>query len=502
MNELYKDIIEVRRNVFSEITRIAYSDEDLMEALENAPMKILPGEVTERRDSIFKERAIVGEQLRLALGLPVRKASEFRRITEGINAVDVTDRVYEAPLVNIIPFACNACPTKSLEVTPNCRKCVAHPCIQVCPMKAISMGETQTHIDKEKCIRCGKCKDVCPYSAIIQYDRPCAKACGVNAIGSDEYGRAQIDYTKCVSCGQCMAHCPFGAIADKSQIYQLIKSMRNKKEKHIAIVAPAFVSQFGAKIKPAQVFEGIKRLGFDNVVEVGLGADIETIKEAMEYLHEVPEKLPYMTTSCCPAWVSMVHNMFPEVEAQVSNALSPMKSTVEHIRKEEPNVKIVFVGPCVAKKLEALGEEMRLYVDFVITFEELMGMFVGKNIELSEIEVEDVINDASSLGRGFAQAGGVAGAVKELLGEIAPDKEVLLEAADGLSECVKMARAAKAGKKKGYLLEGMACPGGCIAGAGTLSAYNTAQRALASFMKEAEHKSPTTNPLVGYEKAE
>lgn len=254
MNELYKDIIEVRRNVFSEITRIAYSDEDLMEALENAPMKILPGEVTERRDSIFKERAIVGEQLRLALGLPVRKASEFRRITEGINAVDVTDRVYEAPLVNIIPFACNACPTKSLEVTPNCRKCVAHPCIQVCPVKAISMGETQTHIDKEKCIRCGKCKDVCPYSAIIQYDRPCAKACGVNAIGSDEYGRAQIDYTKCVSCGQCMAHCPFGAIADKSQIYQLIKSMRNKKEKHIAIVAPAFVSQFGAKIKPAQVF--------------------------------------------------------------------------------------------------------------------------------------------------------------------------------------------------------------------------------------------------------
>ena len=496
MNQLYTDIIQIRQNVFAEITRIAYSDEDLIEALENAPMKILPGEVSERRQSIFKERAIVGERLRLTLGLPVRKASEFRRLSEGIKAIDETERVYEAPLVNVIPFACNACPTKALEVTSTCRQCMAQPCIQVCPVGAITMGETQTHIDKEKCIKCGKCKEACPYNAIIQYDRPCAEACGVNAIGSDEYGRALIDHDKCVSCGQCMAHCPFGAIADKAQIYQLVKSIRNKKQKHIAIVAPAFVSQFGDKITPAQVFEGIKMLGFDDVVEVGLGADIATINEAKEFLHVVPNELPYLATSCCPAWVSMVNKMFPEVVPQVSDALSPMKFTVQHIRKTDPDVKIVFVGPCVAKKLEALGEEMKSYVDFVITFEELMGMFVGKGIDLAAIETDNVVNDCSAIGRGFAQAGGVAGAVQAYIKEIEPERELMLEAADGLHDCVKLARLAKAGKKNGYLIEGMGCPGGCIAGAGTLAPYNKAQKALNNFMKAAEYQSPTQNPLL------
>ena len=237
-------------------------------------------------------------------------------------------------------------------------------------------------------------------------------------------------------------------------------------------------------------------LGFDDVVEVGLGADIATINEAKEFLHVVPNELPYLATSCCPAWVSMVNKMFPEVVPQVSDALSPMKFTVQHIRKTDPDVKIVFVGPCVAKKLEALGEEMKSYVDFVITFEELMGMFVGKGIDLAAIETDNVVNDCSAIGRGFAQAGGVAGAVQAYIKEIEPERELMLEAADGLHDCVKLARLAKAGKKNGYLIEGMGCPGGCIAGAGTLAPYNKAQKALNNFMKAAEYQSPTQNPLL------
>lgn len=496
MYELYSDIINIRRKVFSEVARIAYSDENVVPAMGKAIIKIVPGEVANYRDSIFKERAIAGELLRLTLGLPVRTAAELGVLAEGIDEVDVAKRMYKPPLVNVIPFACEACPTKTYEVTDNCRKCLAHPCIQVCPVNAISMKKNKTEIDKEKCIRCGRCKEACPYSAIIMYDRPCAKACGVNAITSDHLGRAKIDEEKCVSCGMCISHCPFGAISDKSQIYQLIKSIK-QGGKHLAIVAPAFVSQFGPVVSPEQVFEGIRRLGFDDVMEVGLGADIETIKEAMEYINEVPDKIPYMGTSCCPSWAAMVSKMFPELTKYISDSATPMIATAKYIKKNDTDAKIVFIGPCISKKLEALGEKVQEYVDFVITFEELMGMFVSKDIELSELEVDEKINDSSSLGRGFAESGGVANAVKNVIAELDPGKVVLYEKANGLHECVKMLRLAKAGKKNGYLLEGMACEGGCIGGPGTLASLARAQKALKNFKDAAEYQTPMANPLVG-----
>lgn len=495
MFEIYTDVIKIRRKVFAEVARLAYSDEDLAKGLGEAIIKIIPGEVANYRDSIFKERAIVGELLRLTLGLPVRTAAELGRLAEGVDEVDVGHRIYQAPLVNVISFACEACPTKTFEVTSNCRKCLAHPCINVCPVGAISMHRNSTYIDQDKCIRCGRCKEVCPYAAIIMYDRPCAAACGVNAIGSDHLGRATIDNEKCVSCGQCQAHCPFGAIGDKTQIYQLIKSMRNGG-KHLAIVAPAFISQFGPMVSPSQVFEGIKQLGFDDVMEVGIGADIEAIKEAKEFIDEVPRVVPYMATSCCPSWASMVEKLFPDQRRYISDSATPMIATAKHIRKNHSDAKIVFIGPCVSKKLEALQENVSHYVDFVITFEELMGMFVAKDIELGELEVEEEINNASSLGRGFAMSGGVAAAVEGVIKNMDPDREVLYERADGLHECVKLIRLAKAGRKDGYLLEGMACQGGCIGGPGTLASIQRARKALMEFQKQSQYKIPMDNPLI------
>lgn len=500
MYELYGDIINIRRKVFSEVARFAYADEPVAKAMGEAIIKIVPGEVANHRDSIFKERAIVGERLRLTLGLPVRTAAELGVLADGIDEVNVGVRMYKPPLVNVIPFACEACPTKTYEVTENCRKCLAHPCINVCPVNAISMKKTKTEIDKEKCIRCGKCKEACPYNAIIMYDRPCAVACGVNAIGSDHLGRAKINDEKCVSCGMCISHCPFGAISDKSQIYQLIKSIKQGEQRHLAIVAPAFVSQFGPIVSPEQVFEGIKKLGFDDVMEVGLGADIETIKEAMEYINEVPEKIPYMGTSCCPSWAAMVDKMFPDLKQYISDSATPMIATAKYIKKNDNDAKIVFIGPCISKKLEALGEKVQEYVDFVITFEELMGMFTAQDIELSELEVTEKINDCSSLGRGFAESGGVANAVKNVIEELDPGKVVLYEKANGLHECVKMLRLAKAGKKNGYLLEGMACEGGCIGGPGTLASLARAQKALKAFKDQAQYRTPTVNPLVSNDK--
>jgi len=494
MKESYVDLINIRRQVFTKIAKMAYDGSDLSE-LEKSSFEILPGEVAIYRDSIFRERAIIEERLRLTMGLGARKLSEYHRVTDGISEVDVDKAQFIEPLVNVITHACEACPTKAYFVTDNCRKCLAHPCTNVCPTNAVSIGKNRANIDQDKCIKCGRCKETCPYSAIVKYERPCAEACGVNAIDSDYLGRAQINKDRCVSCGRCITHCPYGAISDKSQIYQLIKSLKTNDHMY-AIIAPSFLGQFGPLASPVQIFEGIKQLGFEDVVEVSLGADITTLHEANEFLERVPNEIPYMATSCCNSWALMVQKLFPDQYEYISDSSSPMVYTAKYIKEKDPDAKITFIGPCISKKLEALREDVKDYVHFVITFEELMGMFVAKDIELSEIEVSKEIQDASTLGRGYAIAGGVADAVKKTALIIDPSREINIEGVSTLHECVKLMKVAKAGKKNGYLLEGMACPGGCIAGPGTIASMNRVKKAVIDFKNQSEYKTPFDNEII------
>ncbi len=494
MKESYVDLINIRRQVFAKIARMAYEGTELSE-LEKASFEILPGEVATYRDSIFRERAIVEERLRLTMGLNARKPTEYYNVADGISEVDVDKIQFIEPLVNVITFACEACPTKAYYVTDNCRKCLAHPCTNVCPTNAVSIGKNRANIDQDKCIKCGRCKETCPYSAIVKYERPCAAACGVNAIDSDYLGRAQINMDRCVSCGNCIVQCPYGAIADKSQIYQLIKALKTNDHMY-AIIAPSFLGQFGPLASPVQIFEGIKQLGFEDVVEVSLGADITTLHEAKEFLERVPNEIPYMGTSCCNSWAIMVKKLFPDQYEYISDSASPMVETAKYIKKKDPDAKITFIGPCISKKLEALREDVKDYVHFVITFEELMGMLVAKGIELSEIEVSKEIQDASSLGRGYAIAGGVAEAVKKTALAIDPSREINVEGASTLHECVKLMKVAKAGKKNGYLLEGMACLGGCIAGPGTIASLNRVRKAVTEFKNQAACTSPLDNEII------
>lgn len=494
MKESYVNLINIRRQVFAKIAKMAYDGTDLSE-LEKSSFEILPGEVALYRDSIFRERAIVDERLRLTLGLDVRKPTDYHRVTDGISEADVDETQFIEPLVNVISFACEACPTKAYNVTDNCRKCLAHPCTNVCPVNAVSIGKDRAIIDQDKCIKCGRCKETCPYSAIVKYERPCAAACGVNAIESDYLGRAQINANRCVSCGNCIIQCPYGAISDKSQIYQLVKALKNNN--HIyAIIAPSFLGQFGPLASPVQIFEGIKQLGFEDVVEVSLGADITTLREAKEFLERVPEEHPYMGTSCCNSWTIMVEKLFPDQYKYISDSASPMVETAKYIKNKDPEAKIAFIGPCISKKLEALREDVKDYVHFVITYEELMGMFVAKGIELSEIEVSKEIHDASTLGRGYAIAGGVAEAVKNTALKIDPSREINVEGASTLHECVKLMRLAKAGKKNGYLLEGMACSGGCIGGPGTIASLNRVRKAVTEFKNQSEYETPFDNDTI------
>ncbi|MBR6500290.1 MAG: 4Fe-4S dicluster domain-containing protein [Firmicutes bacterium] len=491
MRGIYTPVTQIRRQVFAEVAKMAYEGGDYSRIVEEIPYKIIPGEVATYRDSVFRERAVIGERIRLAIGLPLYPADQPTYISKGVEESAIAEKVYEHPLINVIPFACNACQETSVVVTDNCRGCLAHPCTSVCPVGAVSIVNGKSFIDKEKCIKCGRCKDVCPYNAIVKYDRPCAAACGVKAIESDHLGRAKINYDKCVSCGQCMVSCPFGAIADKSQIFQLITAIKNG-HKVIAEVAPAFVGQFGPMATPDKVKAALKELGFAEVFEVAIGADLGAIEEAHHYVHKVASgEEPFLATSCCPSWSVMAKRDFPDIAPYVSDALTPMVATARLIRKDNPDAKIVFIGPCAAKKLEASRRSVRSEVDFVITYEELMCMFVGKGIELADIETDEKFEDATAAGRGYAAGGGAADAIANCVDELYPNVQIKVDRAEGLAECAKMLRIAQAGKRNGYLMEGMACPGGCIGGAGTLLAQNKASVALKKFQAESDDKMAT-----------
>ena len=490
MRGLHSQVSELRKQVFVEVARIAYESDNIKDDIEAIPYKLSPTEEPKFRESIYRERAVSSERTRLAMGMSIRPQDKPVHITSGLQYSTIDEVYYEPPLMQVIPSACNACEHNVYEVSNLCRECLAHPCMEVCPKGAITHYDGQAHIDKEKCIRCGKCKMACPYEAIGKRMRPCSVACGVDAIETDDYNRAKINPDKCVSCGMCLVSCPFGAIADKSQIFQLILCMKEGQEV-IAEIAPAYAGQFGPKVNPAKMKSALEKLGFAGVYEVALGADIGAATEAKHYVeHVTTGELPFLLTSCCPAWAMLAKNQFPEMIDSVSQELTPMVATARSIKKEHPNAKVVFIGPCAAKKLEAMRKSVRSDVDFVITFEELDAMFEARHIDPATVEAESNLHNATGAGRGYAVAGGVAEAIRKCVNEYYPGVDVKVEHAEGLAECKKTLLLAKAGKFNGCLIEGMGCPGGCVAGAGTLLPVPEAKRAVAKIVADSTKKLP------------
>ena len=485
MRGIYTSVNHIRKRVFAEVAKMAYnyeSEEDL-KVMEDIPYIIIPGEVSTYRESVFLERDIVKERMRLSMGLPLRTAAEHAPVRKGAEECVKDEKYYQPPLINIIKFACNSCPDNVVKVTDLCQGCLAHSCQIVCPKDAISFEKGKSVIDQKKCIKCGKCIEACPFNAIVKLQRPCASACGMKAIQSDKYGRAEIDQDKCVSCGMCLANCPFGAIADKAQIFQTIQAIKSDVPVYAAI-APAVEGQFGPNMTGEKMRAAFKALGFEDAVEVAIGADLCTIMEGEDFIKEVPGEKPFMATSCCPAWSVMAKKLYPEQAHCISMALTPMVLTGRLLKKLHPGCKVAFVGPCAAKKLEASRKSIRSDIDFVLTYEEVMGMFEAKEVDFSTLPEGDSMHGASGDGRGFAISGGVATAVANYIKQKYPDKEVKMEVANGLEECKKLLAMAKAGKYDGYLLEGMACPGGCVAGAGTIQPINKSTSAINALKKK------------------
>ncbi len=481
-----------RHDVFKEVSEIAYNStpDKLIEDIENIAYNLYSEDIENFRIHQYRKREIVRERVRLAMGMSLRPEDKPVPMTLGIEESNISDKYYEPPLMQVIPAACMACEENKYEVSNMCKGCTAHPCVSVCPTGAVSMHDEKSFIVQEKCIKCGKCKAVCPYDAIAKKIRPCQKACGVDAIENDVFGRAYINIDKCVSCGMCMVNCPFGAISDKSQIYQLIRAIKNGDEL-VAEVAPAFVGQFGKNVTIENLKSALLQLGFQELYEVALGADLGAVAEAHHYVeHVVNGELPFMLTSCCPSWSVLAKKQFPELIDKISTELTPMVATARIIKEERPNARVVFIGPCAAKKLEAMRRTVRSDVDFVITFEELLGMFASKNISFEETSELTSKDSVTALGRGYAVATGVVGAIEKCINEYYPDVDVKIEHAEGLSECRKILQLAKVGKLDGYLIEGMGCPGGCVAGAGTNLQVNEAKRFVKEYVSSSKVKVP------------
>ncbi|MHA1111207.1 MAG: monomeric [FeFe] hydrogenase [Promethearchaeota archaeon] len=488
-------IKNIRRRVLTEVAKMIVENKS-PSYIETIPYKIIAKDTPTYRDSVFRERAIVRERVRLAFGLDLQEFGAHGPIIDDVSPAMTNKKFLKLPIVNVIKAGCERCETDSFCVTDNCRRCLAHPCTVVCPVDAVTIQDDRGVIDQDKCIRCGRCAQVCPYNAIVHRERPCAQACGVGAIITDKDGFADINYDECVSCGMCLISCPFGAIGEKSEIVQIIHALREKKPVY-AEIAPSFVGQFGPLVKTPMIIEAIRKLGFTGVVEVAYGADVDTLIEAKDLVEiccDSKENKGFVATSCCTAWKQAATNNFPKLAGNISESFTPMVEAARKIKKLEPNSRVVFIGPCIAKKNECFTPEVAKLVDFVMTYEELGALFQAFGVDPSEMKSTEDIEDASEVGRGFAVAGGVAAAIiaqtQELIGK---KVEIPFTSADTLADCMKMLKSIQKGKidPKPLLVEGMACPYGCIGGPGTLAPLHRAKRKVKTFSKRAKVKLPS-----------
>ena len=453
----------LKYKVLREVAREAWND-TLLDNILEIPKTIVPGKNPTMRCCVYKERAILGERVKLAMG----------GNTDNPNVIEVID------------IACDECPAAGYEVTDSCRGCLAHRCEDVCKRGAISFDHNHVaHIDKSKCVECGQCAKVCPYSAIHNRKRPCQVACKIKAISINDDNAAAIDNNKCIQCGACVYQCPFGAISDKSYILNVIdiikKSENNEKYKVYAVVAPSISSQF-TYAKLGQVITGLKKLGFYTVIEAALGADMVAQAESKE----LSEK-GFLTSSCCPAFVQYVKSAFPELLPYVSHNLSPMAALAKYLKSTDTSAKVVFIGPCTAKKAEIHLDPVKPYIDSALTFEELQALFDSRDIDITTLD-ENELDNASYFGRIFARSGGLSDAVVQGLKEQNIEFDLKPAVCDGIEAC----RMALMKKSKNVLdanfIEGMACIGGCIGGAGCLTHGEKNKAQVDEYGKEALEK--------------
>ena len=436
----------ITRRIFREVAKLAWNGE--LEAKKDfLPEEIIPGPTPQFRCCIYREREIIRQRVRLARGLCPGK-NDSRNI------------------VQVIPAACDDCAISSYTVTDNCHGCLGHACYESCRFGAVSIvrehGRVRAHIDPQKCRECGMCAKNCPYQVIVHQVRPCKQACPANAITMDETtGLCMIDESKCIQCGHCIHACPFGALGAKTFLVDVIQMIRAGK-RVVAMVAPAVEGQFGPDITPDSWRIALKKAGFEDMIEVSLGGDMTAAAEADEWA-EAFAKGESKTTSCCPAFVNMIRRHFPELSERISTSVSPMCAVSRLVKSRDPEAVTVFIGPCQAKKSEALDISISDNADYVLTFDEAVEMLRGKEIELEP--APEYTQQGSTYGKRFGNSAGVTGAVVQCLKEKDIDPaQIAVKVCNGALECKNALTLMKLGRLPERFMEGMICEGGCIAG--------------------------------------
>ena len=468
-----KGIVELKHFILREVCRLAWEDRLTPENAEKILYEVSPGPKPKYRCCIYKEREIVRGRIRLAMG----QNPEPNHPTENVVAV--------------IPAACDDCSIQDYFVSDICRFCLGKACLNACRFGAISPGDSKMKIDATKCKSCGLCAKSCPYGAIIHQERPCKKACPVGAIFYDEAGVCMIDENKCIHCGHCIHNCPFGAIGSKIYAVDVIRAIRSGK-RVIAMCAPATEGQFGKDIGMAAIRGALKKAGFADMVEVGLGGDMTAACEAKEWI-EAKKEGKKMTTSCCPAFISMLRHHFPEIyEKNKSLTVSPMIAVSRYLKSQDPDCVTVFIGPCIAKKRETQNELIADRADYALTYGEIVAMLDSKEIPIEPVE-EDY-QEASLFGKRFAGSGGVAQAVLEAMKEMGEDiSDIRLMTCAGGEECKKAMMLLRAGKLDVDFVEGMICPGGCVGGPSKHQAESLVLRARTDLLGRADQRSILEN---------
>ena len=461
-----KGIVELKHHVLREVCRLAWDDRLTADETEKIVYDISPGPKPSYRCCVYKEREIVRGRIRLAMGQDPEPGKTGKNV------------------VAVIPAACDDCPIQDYFVSDICRFCLGKACLNACRFGAISPGDTKMKIDPNKCKSCGLCAKSCPYGAIIHQERPCKKVCPVGAISYDEGGVCMIDENKCIHCGHCIHNCPFGAIGSKIYAVDVIRAIREGK-RVIAMCAPATEGQFGAEIGMAAIRATLKKLGFAEMVEVGLGGDMTAACEAAEWI-EARKEGRKMTTSCCPAFITMLRRHFPKIYEETKSAtVSPMVAVSRYLKYMDPDCVTVFIGPCIAKKGETLNEFIADRPDYALTYGEIVAMLDSRGVEI--VPVEEDYQEASLFGKRFAASGGVAGAVMEAMEEMGENTEgIRLMTCAGGEECKKAMMLLKAGKLEADFVEGMICPGGCMGGPSKHQAETLVIRARTGLLAKAD----------------
>ena len=468
---MYHQATEIRRELLRRVCELTFKEE-LEAEIDRIPLHMRPRITELSRCCVHKDRAVIKYRVMTILGFNVTdetdeltRLSEYARMSR--ERKDFTD-----VMLTVVDEACSSCVKQNYTVTNLCKGCVGHPCTYACNKDAITMNR-RAKIDPSMCVNCGRCLSACPFHAIVYTPVPCEEACPVGAISKNDLGVEVIDWNKCVYCGKCKEACSFGAIMEKTYLVQIAEEMKNPAKRLVAMVAPAFAGQYDQPFE--RVLAAVKKSGFDEVVEVAMGANITSRKEADEWIERVKEGgTPFMTTSCCPSYKAWAEKHLPTLVPYISHTKSPVAYTAESIKKSEPDSVTVFISPCIAKRVEGFYDEN---IDYVITFEEMAAIIEAKGINIEACEPQGLSSEIEKSGRYYAKTGGVANSVAQYLQEKEGFSSLVVNGLD--KESVKMLKnIAQTGKAEANMIEVMMCQGGCVNGCSTISDYKAATRRL------------------------